>query len=46
MSHDSFVGTITGVIALAITAPIGMTLFFKKMRGGGSRPPEDRDKDE
>jgi hypothetical protein len=45
MSQNSLDGTITGIIALAIVAPIAMTLFFKKMRGG-SRPPEDRDKDE
>ncbi len=44
MSQNSG-GLITAIIALGITAPIGMTLFFKKMRGG-SRPPADRDKDE
>jgi hypothetical protein len=45
MSQNSLAGLITAIIALGITAPIGMTLFFKKKRGG-SRPPGDRDKDE
>jgi hypothetical protein len=43
MSQNSLAGLITAVIALGITAPIGISLFFKKMRGG-SRPPVNRDK--
>jgi hypothetical protein len=45
MTRDSIAGAITGVVALAIVAPIAMTLFFRRMRAGStddSTPPDEK----